>query len=285
MHRFISILVIMFALAQNGQGQTVVSGSVTDGQGPVKNATINEIDASHRVLNSVQTDDSGLFTMGVRNLNNAIQVTAKGYLSRVIRMRSNKKFDIRLLHSTTSIAESLLLQPHPVIESYKLLYGRLSSRKVPQPVTVELLNDSLLTLSFPIHANNAHEIYPIERKMMFVDYIDGPLLTGSSVVEALPEAGEPDERDRVYDRDENLVYYYFGDDYIPGSYSASTPFYNYPKFLFKVDDIMSLLENQKIICRVLIDTSRADNYWQLFLQSNCGYELKKIITKLSKKLK
>ena len=284
MKRLISILVFMFALAHSGQGQTVVSGCVSDAKGPIGNATVSEIDANHRILNSAQTDVSGLFTMSVKSLNNAIHVTAKGYLSRIIRIRQNKRFDIHLLHSTPSVEEQLLLKRHPMAESYKLLYGRLSSRKVPQQVTVELLCDSLITLSVPIYASSAAESYPIERRMMFVDYIDGPLLTGHSVVEALPEPGEPGQRDNLYDRDENLVYYYFGDDYVPGSYSASTPFYNYPKFVFKVSEIMDLLSNQKVICRVLIDTSRADNYWQLFLQPHFGNELKKIIAKQRKKL-
>ena len=284
MKRLISILVFMFALAHSGQGQTVVSGRVIDADGPVKQIIVNEIDRNNRITNSTQTDDSGLFTMSVKSLDNALKVSGTGYLSRIVRMRGTKKFEISLLHASQSVEEKLFLERHPITESYKLLYGRISTRKVPQQVTVELLCDSLITLSVPIYASSAAESYPIERKMMFVDYIDGPLLTGHSVVEALPEPGEPGQRDNLYDRDENLVYYYFGDDYVPGSYSASTPFYNYPKFVFKVSEIMDLLSNQKAICRVLIDTSRADNYWQLFLQPNCGVELKKIITKLSKKL-
>ena len=284
MKRLISILVFMFALSHSGQGQTVVSGRVIDADGPVKQIIVNEIDRNNRITNSTQTDDSGLFTMSVKSLDNALKVSGTGYLSRIVRMRGTKKFEISLLHASQSVEEKLFLERHPITESYKLLYGRISTRKVPQQVTVELLCDSLITLSVPIYASSAAESYPIERKMMFVDYIDGPLLTGHSVVEALPEPGEPGQRDNLYDRDENLVYYYFGDDYVPGSYSASTPFYNYPKFVFKVSEIMDLLSNQKAICRVLIDTSRADNYWQLFLQPNCGVELKKIITKLSKKL-
>lgn len=285
MRRLTSILVFMFALALSGQGQTIVSGRVSDARGPIEHATVSEIDANHRVVNSTSTDKSGLFTMGLKNPKDAIRVIAKGYLSRIIRINKNNRFNIHLLRSTTSLEEQLLLERHPIVESYKLLYGRVSSRQVPQQVVVELLNDSLLTLSFPIYAHNSNESYPVERKMMFVDYVDGPLLTGRSIVEALPEPGEPEMRDRMYNRDEDVVYYYFGDDYTPGSYSESTPYYNYPKFLFNVNDILDLMDNQRTICRVLIDTSRGDNYWQLFLQSNCGYELKKIITKLSKKLK
>ena len=284
MKRLISILVFMFALAHSGQGQTVVSGRVIDADGPVKQIIVNEIDRNNRITNSTQTDDSGLFTMSVKSLDNALKVSGTGYLSRIVRMRGTKKFEISLLHASQSVEEKLFLERHPITESYKLLYGRISTRKVPQPVVVELLSDSLLTLSFPIHANNANEVYPIERKMMFVDYVDGPLLTGHSIVETCPEAGEPSDRDNESYSQNQILRYYFGDDYIPGDFSSSTPYYNYPRFVFKINELNSLLMNEQAICRVLIDTARADNYWQLFLQPHFGYELKKIIAKQRKKL-
>lgn len=279
--RIIVSLVFMFALALTGQGQTVVSGGIVDADGPIADIMVKEIDHNQRVLNSTTTDASGLFTMRVNNLNNALLISGSGYLRRIERMQGRTRFDIQLLRVTHSLEEELLQERHPHTESFRLIYGRLGEHKVAQRVWIEMLNDTLFTLSLPIHAFAFNENYPVNRKMMFVDYTDGPLMTGNSIVEVYAESGDPMMRDEK----SIITRYYTDGNYTPGSFSSDTQHNLYPQFVFRTTELETLLMHEDAICRILIDTSRGDNFWQLYIYPGFCNNLMKTITKLRKKLR
>jgi len=262
-------------------GQTVVSGKVMAGGVPVAGATVKELDVNHRIVSQSTTDASGLFNMSVVDLNHALSVHSDGYLEHIERLFGRKTVEIALVKGTSLVDEELLMGNHKIEESYKLLYGHNGGRNIPQLVRIEMLNDTLFTLIVPIMSSSQSEAYPAERALIFVDAADNQLLVGKNVMEVYTLIGEPEDVGK-YDV---MPRAYIGVNYTPNTSVYNSPMFLYPQFLFTTQGLEKLLEQEERIYRLLIDTSRGDNFWILYPSKTFGKEIRKMIAKMTKSKK
>lgn len=259
------------------RAQQVVSGMVSDGEKPLAGVAVNEIDTNGRILSSTVTNDAGLYNLIVKHRNGALRLNLKGYVPHVERMIGRKKIDIVLTKGNSLVEEDILYSKHKVEESYKLLYGHNGARNISQLISIEMLNDTLFALIVPIQSTNLSASYPAGRMLMFVDALDNPFLIARNAVEVYSISGSPEDLGETV-----IARYYTGSDYTPGQFSASTPIFQYPRFIFSIRELEMLLEHEAEIYRVLIDTAEGDNYWILYPHNNFGREIQKRIAKLRK---
>ena len=130
--------------------QSIVRGRVQGADGPIAGVVINEITRENRILNSTVTDGAGLYNISVSSLNNALSVKAEGYTRHIERLLGRTDVDMELTEYTSLVDEELLAARHRYYDSYKLFSGRNGQRRVPQLVRVEMLNDTLFTLTIPL---------------------------------------------------------------------------------------------------------------------------------------
>ena len=77
--RFIIVtMMCMLALHAGAQQITSVHGTVSDDMGPLMGATVCEIDATGRIIESAVTDLNGNFTMKVKNQKDKIRFSYVG---------------------------------------------------------------------------------------------------------------------------------------------------------------------------------------------------------------
>lgn len=272
------IFLLFSIFVQSLRSQTLVSGRVTGEEGALMGAVVKEIDFNHRIVSQTTTDASGLFNMNVRSMNHALSVKKAGYVEHIERLAGRQRLDIQLVKGKSLIDEKLLTGKHRVRETYKLLYGHLGTRNVPQLVRIEMLNDTLFTMILPIQADNLLAAYPAGRILMFVDVTDQPLLLSRNLMEVYTLCGEPEE----VDKHSVLARSYIGNDYTPGNGAAPSPMFHYPQFLFTLAEMEALLAREGDICRLLIDTAKGDNFWILYPEETFGKEMHRILTKLRK---
>ncbi len=280
MNKWICTLLLCFSVSLLC-GQTRVSGVVRGDGRPLKGVVVKEIDANNRIVSQATTNVLGLYNMIVKNPNHTISVKVEGYLDFNERLHGRNKLDIGLVKAVMRVDKELLMAKRKSVESYKLIYGRSGTRQIPQLVRLEMLNDTLLTMIIPIHSSSLTESYPAERSLIFVDYADNQLLVGYNAIEVYTISGEPEDgiSQSVIART------YVGIDYVPASSMADAPMYVYPQFLFTIQGLSKLLEQEDRIYRLLIDTARGDDFWQLFPSETFGKEMRKLIAKFSKKKK
>ena len=276
------LCIFLMLWASSVDAQSIVRGRVQGADGPIAGAVINEITRENRILNSTVTDGAGLYNISVSNLNNALGVKAEGYTRHIERLLGRTDVDIELTEYTSLVDEELLAARHRYYDSYKLFSGRNGQRRVPQLVRVEMLNDTLFTLTIPLWATNLSIPYFAGRNLMFADVMDRPLLTARNVMEVYALPGEPEE---VLNSRETINYYIGNEfplwsEHAEGMSGTATPSYHYPQFLLSFADIQSLLPRENDLYRVLIETAERDDYWNLYPEPKFGSELNKIISKL-----
>ena len=262
--------------------QSIVRGRVQGADGPIVGVVINEITRENRILNSTVTDGSGLYNLSVSSLNNALDVRAKGYTRHIERLLGRTDVDMELTEYISLVDEELLAARHRYYDSYKLFSGRNGQRRVPQLVRVEMLNDTLFTLTVPLWATNLSIPYFAGRTMMFADIMDRPIRMARNVMEVYALQGEPED---VLENREKINYYIGNEfplwsDHTEGMSGTAIPSYHYPQFLLTFGDIQGLLLREKDLYRVLIETAGRDDYWNLYPEPKFGRELNKIVSKL-----
>ena len=96
------ILVLMLAVASTLRAQDITSvhGTVTDEFGGLMGATVCEIDANNRVINSAVTDLNGNFTMKVKNTKDKIRFTYVGMATQILPINKTT-YNIRMRSATT----------------------------------------------------------------------------------------------------------------------------------------------------------------------------------------
>ncbi len=277
MNKCICILLFLYSACAMW-GQTIVSGKITAYGQPIKGATVKELDENNRIVSQSITDASGFYNMPLSNPRHALSVRVKGYREHIERLFGRNRVDISLIKDTLRVPEELLMGKHKKRESYKLLYGHNGARNVSQLVRIEMLNDTLFTLTVPIQSANLSESYPANRSLMFVDATDNQLLVCYNAQEVFTIAGEPYDTDN----DNVIARKYIGIDYTPNSSVSNTPLFVYPQFIFSIHELSRLLEQEDKIHRLLIDTARGDNFWILYPAKTFGNEIRKMIAKLTK---
>ena len=93
-------LALTFATAMQAQEITSVHGTVSDELGGLMGATVVEIDANGRIINSAVTDLNGNFTMKVKNPKDKIRFTYVGMAAQVLPINKTT-FNIHMKSATT----------------------------------------------------------------------------------------------------------------------------------------------------------------------------------------
>ena len=93
-------MALMLATAVGAQDITSVHGTVSDEMGGLMGATVCEIDATGRIINSAVTDLNGNFTMKVKNPKDKIRFTYVGMKAQVMPINKTT-FNIHMTSATT----------------------------------------------------------------------------------------------------------------------------------------------------------------------------------------
>jgi len=99
----IMTLALIFSMTVSAQTITSVRGTVSDDMGPLMGATVCEMDANGRIINSAITDLNGNFTMKVKNQNDKIRFSYVGLKTQTLPI--NKTTYNLKMTSTTQIKE------------------------------------------------------------------------------------------------------------------------------------------------------------------------------------
>jgi len=96
-------LALLLSTAISAQNITSVHGTLSDDMGPLMGATVCEIDANGRIIESAVTDLNGNFTMKVRNMKDKIRFSYVGL--KTVTLPINKTTYVMTLQSATKLKE------------------------------------------------------------------------------------------------------------------------------------------------------------------------------------
>lgn len=88
--------------AQNGQ---IISGNVSDTDGPLMMVNVVEYDKDHRIIMASYTDMNGNFSLRVKNTKDYLEISFMGYETEKLEIGSRKVFNIKLQNKSTSLGE------------------------------------------------------------------------------------------------------------------------------------------------------------------------------------
>lgn len=246
-----------------------VSGQVSGPDGRIANVSVREVDASLRVYNHTTSDQNGLFSFQVRDARHSLQFFAPGYRTLTHKMLGNKSFKVTLERRRVSpYAETGKL----LLRSDNLFSGRYMGTVVKQMAWIEQLNDTLFTLILPIRMNRIIDEYPAGRTLLVLSDRDAQLMQWENVVDAYPLEVAPHEVSDVH-----LAQSYFGTRRLPGGTEDDTPLYAYPHFQFTKANLEYLIANPKSLRRLVVDTYKADNYWNFYSTEHTIELLQKVL--------
>ena len=98
--RFIIITMLcLLSLGAQAQQITSVHGTVSDDMGPLMGATVCEIDATGRIIESAVTDLNGNFTMKVKNPKDKIRFSYVGLKTQTLAINKTS-FNIMMVSAT-----------------------------------------------------------------------------------------------------------------------------------------------------------------------------------------
>lgn len=263
----LSLVLSLSAIAQRQN----VSGQVFGPDGAVANVSVREIDEDRRVCNHTHTDANGIFSFQVRNAQHYLQFHASGYRTLTHKMLGQKRFKVNLQPCRVS---SYAGQEKLVLKSNKLFCGRYLSSDVSQMAWVEQLNDTIFSLILPIRMDLVIDEYPAGRTLLILGPRDEQVMQWENVVDAYPLLESPDEINEYH-----LTQSYFGVSRLPGGNEDDTPLYAYPHFQFTRSQLEYLCQHPDALQRLVVDTYKADNYWNLYPTAHTQELLQKILGK------
>ncbi|MBO7068183.1 MAG: carboxypeptidase regulatory-like domain-containing protein [Bacteroidaceae bacterium] len=264
------LLITTLLLAQRQN----VSGQINGPDGRIPNVSVREVDANHRVYNHTTADKNGLFSFYVRDAQHSLQFFAPGYRMFTHKMLGQKSFKVTLEPRRTSPyigAERLILK------SDRLLCGHYMGAEVKQMAWIEQMNDTLFTLILPVKMNMIIDEYPAGRTLLVLSDWDKQLMQWENVVDAYPIDVAPHEVSDVH-----LAQSYSGTNYQPGGIKDEKPLYAYPHFQLTKANLEYLVQNPQELRRVVVDTYKADNYWNLYPTDQTIDLLKQVLKKTEK---
>ncbi len=97
---FLLVAMSLCSLTAMAQEITSVHGTVSDDFGPLMSATICEIDANGRIVESALTDMNGNFTMKVRNTKDKLRISYVGLKTQILKF-DRTTYNIKMVSSTT----------------------------------------------------------------------------------------------------------------------------------------------------------------------------------------
>lgn len=255
------------------QRQTV-SGQINGPEGPIPNVSVREVDSNHRVFNHTKADDNGLFSFTVRDAQHSLQFFAPGYRTFTHKMLGQNLFTVTMEPRRVS---PFVKDERLVLKSDRLLCGHNHTEEVKQMAWVEQMNDTLFTLVVPVKMDRLVDEYPTGRTLLVLGEWDKILLRLENVVDAYPIDTPPHEV-----KDFRMSQKYEGTDNMLGNTRDDTPLYAYPHFQFTRADLEYLVANSDAIRRVVVDTYRADNHWNLYPTSQTAKLLQQVLDKAEK---
>ena len=159
-----------------------------------------------------------------------------------------------------------------VLKSDRLFCGHYMETEVKQMAWIEKMNDTLFTLILPVKMDMIIDEYPAGRTLLVLGSWDKQLMRWENVVDAYPIDVAPHEVSDVH-----LAQSYFGTDRLPGGTKDDRPLYAYPHFQFTKANLEYLVEHPQAMHRLVVDTYKADNYWNLYPTDQTADLLKQVL--------
>lgn len=268
------IIAALYATISSAQSGTV-SGNVVNTNGePIADASIRELDHNKRVINHTLSDANGIFTFNVKDKQHSIQVIAAGYRKISHKLLGHSRVNVTLHERRKS---PLMGNEKIILRSDELFCGRYQGDDVKQWAWIEQLNDETFTLILPIRTHTLIDEYPQGRTLIVLSDFDKHLMQWSNVVDAYPIPGNPDEIKSTV-----LTQSYTGNANVPGISVNNKDCYVYPHFQFTLQDLKILVDNPEKLNRLVVDTYKADNYWNFYPTEKTADLLKELWQKYGK---
>ena len=255
MKTLLTSLLLMLTTQLLAQRQNV-SGQIVGPDGGIPNVSVREVDGNRRVYNHTKADQNGLFSFYVRDAQHSLQFYAPGYRTFTHKMLGQKSFKVTLEPRRIS---PFVGNERLVLKSEHLFCGLYMGTEVKQMAWIEQMNDTLFTLILPVKMDMVIDEYPAGRTLLVLSDWDTQLMQWENVVDAYPTDEPPHEVTDVH-----LAQSYYGTDRLPGGTKDDKPLYAYPHFQFTKANLEYLVSHPDALRRLVVDTYKADNYWNLY---------------------
>ncbi len=256
----LAILALCLTLGAAAQKQRV-SGTVKDAEGrPIAGVSVRELDHNRRVVKQTRTDANGLFSFPVKDTRHYIQFVADGY-----RRLTHKMMGYTLINATLDprTVQFTYRKGKVVMHTDKLLCGHKGEEEVPLTISLEQLNDTLYAFIFPVEVESEVDEYPAGRTLTVLDTQGRQLVQLENVVDAYPSS--PRSGEGIV-----MTQTYAGVDNVPGESTVKRRYFVEPHFAISSAQLRQLMSGHRQIARILVDTYRADNYWNYFISSQAS---------------
>lgn len=246
----------LFCLSSAFAQRQNVSGVVSGPDGSISKVSVREIDTNHRVFNHTTTDKNGLFSFQVRDAQHSLQFYARGYRTFSHKMLGEKSFRVTMEKRRTS---PYVATAKVILKSDKLFCGHHLGEVVRQQAWIEKMCDTLFCLILPVRMERPVDEYPAGRQLIILDALERQVMQCENVIDAYPLSEDPDKLDQYC-----VSQTYSGIDRIPGGTEDETKLFAYPHFQISRAQLEQLCEKPELMARLVVDTYRADNYWNFF---------------------
>ena len=265
------ILFLMLLCCTQMVAQHNASGTVKGPDGGIAKASVREIDENHRVFNHTTTDQNGLFSFQVRDAQHSLQFYAPGYRTLTHKMLGATSLRVTMEKRRTSpyVATAKVL-----FKSDKLVCGHYLGDIVPQQAWVEKLCDTLFAIILPVEMERMVDEYPAGRSMLVLDEMGRQVMQCENIVDVYPLTEAPDVVDQS-----RLAQSYTGVGRVTGAEDDNQRLYAYPHFQISRSQLEKLCADPTLLGRLVVDTYRADNYWNFFPTDKTVSLIKKALKK------
>ena len=249
-------LITLFCCSSVWAQRYNVSGVVTGPEGGIAKASVREVDANHRVFNQTTTDRNGLFSFRIRDALHSLQFYAPGYRTFTHKIRGANSFKVTMEKRRTSPYVSTA---KVILKSEHLFCGHYLGEVVPQTAWIEKMCDTLYSIILPVEMERPVDEYSAGRRLIVLNELGRQVMELENVVDVYPIIGDPDDVDPWC-----IAQAYAGIDHIPGVGEGTERLYAYPHFQVSRAQLEQLCNKPEQLNRLVVDTYRADNYWNFF---------------------
>ena len=250
------LIITLFCCSSVWAQRYNVSGVVRGPEGGIAKASVREIDANHRVFNQTTTDRNGLFSFRVRDALHSLQFYAPGYRTFTHKIRGVQSFRVTMEKRRTS---PYVATAKVILKSEHLFCGHYLGEVVRQQAWIEKMNDTLFAFILPVEMERPVDEYSAGRQLIVLDEMGKQVMQLENVVDVYPIIGDPDDVDPWC-----IAQAYAGIEHIPGVGEGTERLYAYPHFQVSRAQLEQLCSKPEQMSRLVVDTYRADNYWNFF---------------------
>lgn len=265
---------LLMAIDMHAQGINV-SGKITGPDGGIPNVSVRELSGEHRVVSNTRADGNGIFTFKVRDTQHWLQFYAPGYRTLTHKMLGHTSFNVTMEPRRKS---PYLGHEKVLLRTKDMLCGHYMGESIPVRTWVEQLSDTIFAIVIPVEMKLKVDEYPAGRMLLVLTQYDEQIMQWENIADVYPLQGDPDE---MYDA--KLTQSYNGIDKSPGGTDEEENLYCYPHFQFTLSQLRYLIDNPERWDRMVVDTYRADNYWNFYPTAKTRDLLQKVIDKAGKR--